>query len=86
MGTGKTPLRGRLFCWQIVRVRDNPERDSMYAEGLSESQQYPKVVLFGKSLSGLASELGLDLSLFCKFFFVDGIDFIRGYTALVSYL
>ena len=23
---------------------------------------------------------------FCKFFFVDGIDFIRGYTALVSYL
>ena len=62
MGTGKTPLRGRLF------------------------QQYPKVVLFGKSLSGAASELGLDLSLFCKFFFVDGIDFIRGYTALVSYL
>ena len=81
MGTGKTPLRGRLFCWQIVRVRDNPERDSMYAEELSESQQYPKVVLFGKSLSGSASELGLDLSLF-----VDGIDFIRGYTALVSYL
>ena len=76
MGTGKTPLRGRLFCWQIVRVRDNPERDSMYAEELSESQQYPKVVLFGKSLSGSASELGLDLSLFCKFFFVDGIDFI----------
>lgn len=36
----------------------------MYAEGLSESQQYPKVVLFGKSLSGSASELGLDLSLF----------------------
>lgn len=73
MGTGKTPLRGRLFCWQIVRVRDNPERDSMYAEELSESQQYPKVVLFGKSLSGSASELGLDLSLFCKFFFVDGL-------------
>ena len=48
MGTGKTPLRGRLFCWQIVRVRDNPERDSMYAEELSESQQYPKVVLFGR--------------------------------------
>lgn len=54
----------------------------MYAEELSGSQQYPKVVLFGKSLSGAASELGLDLSLFCKFFFVDGIDFIRGYTAL----
>ena len=71
MGTGKTPLRGRLFAGKSFAL---------------ESQQYPKVVLFGKSLSGSASELGLDLSLFCKFFFVDGIDFIRGYTALVSYL
>ena len=85
MGTGKTPLRGRLFAGKSFAL-EIVQRDYMYAEELSGSQQYPKVVLFGKSLSGSASELGLDLSLFCKFFFVDGIDFIRGYTALVSYL
>lgn len=42
--------------------------------------------ILGKSLSGAASELGLDLSLFCEFFSVDRVYFIRGYTALVSYL
>ena len=75
---------GAFFCWKIVRVRDSPERDYIYAEVPSEGQQKSKAVLFGKSLLGAASELGLDLSLLCRFFFVDGIDFIRGHAALVS--
>ena len=58
----------------------------MYAEELSESQQYPKVVLFGKKPFGISFGAGAGFISFCKFFFVDGIDFIRGYTALVSYL
>ena len=75
---------GAFFCWKIVRVRDSPERDYIYAEVPSEGQQKSKAVLFGKSLLGAAPELGLDLSLLCRFFFVDGIDFIRGHAALVS--
>lgn len=45
----------------------------MYAEGLSESQQYPKVVLFGKSLSGSASELGWIYLFFASFSLLTGL-------------
>lgn len=45
----------------------------MYAEELSESQQYPKVVLFGKSLSGSASELGWIYLFFASFSLLTGL-------------